>query len=70
MKRQTTVFALGALLALASAAPSFAQGNGKTTRHAVQHNTQTNPYAGYFDYDTSNGYDSQYNSGSMGGVGR
>lgn len=70
MKRQTTVFALGALLALASAAPSFAQGNGKTTRHAVQHNTQTNPYAGDLDYDTSNGYDSQYNSGSMGGVGR
>lgn len=74
MTRQMTVLALGAVFALASAAPSFAQGHAKSPRHSAQHMTKTNPvnpYAGYYDYDSSGTFGDAYKSGfGKGGLGR
>jgi hypothetical protein len=71
MNRQATVLALGVALALASAAPGFAQDQIKTHRHsaAQQQAPKTNPYTGYYDYDRSGDF-AGANSGSMGSVGR
>lgn len=76
MKRQVTVLALGALVALAMATPSFAASNHTTARGAVARHA-TNPYSGYYDSSVPEGnytyaptYSTGGPSGDMGGIGR
>jgi hypothetical protein len=76
MKKQITTIVLGAVLAVAMAAPSFAQGNGGgAAPHATHHKkapvSSYSGYSGYSDYYDTGAAPSGYSiSGSIGGIGR
>jgi hypothetical protein len=75
MKKQAIVTALGALVALAMTAPSFA---ATSKHHAAKEAKTPSAYTGYYDSAVPEGnytgYAPSYSaggiSGSMGGVGR
>lgn len=77
MKRQATVMALGVLLALTAAAPSFAA-SAQSSRSAAAHRTKAaDPYAGYYDSAVPEGNYTTYSnpasgsvSSAVGGIGR
>ena len=72
MKKQAAAVAMGALLTLVMAVPSFAQGGGHTKHHPRANAAQ--PYPNYYDSATgSSGNDSSGGygglSGAIGGIG-
>jgi hypothetical protein len=77
MKRSATILALGAVLSLAMAAPSFAQGTKSPAHKAQQHRVNADAYSNYYDSAVPEGSYTGYPnantggySGAMGGVGR